>query len=56
MNQLRLVLVGNEEGYSVACPDLPGCWSQGDTVDEAMLNIQDAIRVYLEVDRDLATG
>jgi predicted RNase H-like HicB family nuclease len=36
-----------EEGYSVFCPGLPGCWSQGDTEAEAMENIQDAIQEYL---------
>lgn len=30
-------------GYNVSCPALPGCHSQGDTVDEAMENIKDAI-------------
>jgi predicted RNase H-like HicB family nuclease len=43
-----------EEGYSVSCPGLPGCWSQGVTEEEALTNIQDAIREYLEVARQLA--
>lgn len=38
----------SEEGYSVSCPGLPGCWSQGETEKEAVENIQDAIREYLE--------
>ena len=37
----------SEEGFSVSCPGLPGCWSQGATEDEALANIQDAIREYL---------
>lgn len=37
----------SEEGYSVSCPALPGCWSQGDTEKEALENIQDAIEEYL---------
>ena len=37
-----------DEGYSVSCPGLPGCWSQGDTEEEALKNIQDAIKTYLE--------
>ena len=37
----------SEEGYSVSCPGLPGCWSQGETEEEALENIQDAIREYL---------
>ena len=43
-----------EEGYSVSCPGLPGCWSQGATEEEALANIQDAIREYLAVARQLA--
>ncbi len=38
----------SEEGYSVSCPGLPGCWSQGQTEEEALENIRDAIREYLE--------
>lgn len=35
-------------GYHVFCPTLKGCHSQGDTYDEALTNIQDAIKIYLE--------
>lgn len=38
----------DEGGYHVFCPTLPGCHSQGETVDEALLNIREAIEVYLE--------
>jgi len=44
----RVVLQSSEEGYSVSCPGLPGCWSQGRTEEEALENIRDAIREYLE--------
>jgi len=37
----------DEEGFAVWCPGLPGCWSQGSTEAEALVNIQDAIREYL---------
>lgn len=43
----KIVLKQSEEGYSVSCPGLPGCWSQGETEDEAISNIRDAIREYL---------
>ena len=43
-----------EDGYSVSCPGLPGCWSQGATEEEALANIQDAIGEYLEVAKQLA--
>ena len=44
-----------EEGYSVWCPGLPGCWSQGSTEEEALANITDAIKDYLSVARELAS-
>ena len=43
----KIALQGNEEGYSVSVPGLPGCWSQGISEEEALANIQDAIREYL---------
>ncbi len=48
----KVVLQRSEEGYSVSCPGLPGCWSQGQTEEEAIENIRDAIREYLEAVRD----
>ncbi len=44
----KVVLRESEEGFSVSCPGLPGCWSQGKTEQEALENIRDAIREYLE--------
>lgn len=49
-----VALVRTEEGFSVSCPGLPGCWSQGVTEEEALANIQIAIREYLETARELA--
>jgi predicted RNase H-like HicB family nuclease len=43
-----------EEGYSVWVPGLPGCWSQGQTEEEALENIKDAIKAYLEVVEELS--
>lgn len=42
----RVVLKQTSEGYSVSCPGLPGCWSQGATEAEAIANIRDAIAEY----------
>ncbi|MCE9534170.1 MAG: type II toxin-antitoxin system HicB family antitoxin [Planctomycetes bacterium] len=44
----------SEEGFAVSVPGLPGCHSQGDTEAEALANIADAIREYLEVAEELA--
>lgn len=49
----KIALQKTEEGYSVSVPGLPGCWSQGTTEEEALANIQDAIREYLEARDDL---
>ncbi len=43
----KVVVQKTEEGYSVYCPGLPGCWSQGDTENEALENIKNAIGEYL---------
>jgi len=49
----KIVLQQSEEGYSVSCPGLPGCWSQGETEQEAIKNIQEAIKEYLAAIEDL---
>jgi predicted RNase H-like HicB family nuclease len=43
----KIVLEKSDEGYSVSCPGLPGCWSQGETELKAIENIKDAIQEYL---------
>ena len=52
----KVVLNESEEGFSVSCPGLPGCWSQGENEAEALESIQDAIREYLAVVDDLVKG
>jgi len=54
MANYRVVLRQSEEGFSVSCPGLPGCWSQGVTEDEALANIRVAIREYVEAAEELA--
>jgi len=49
----RIKLEKTEEGYTVWCPGLPGCWSQGKTEEEALENIKDAIKLYLDAAEDL---
>ena len=41
-----------EGGFWVSVPALPGCYSQGETVDEALGNVREAIGVYLEALRE----
>lgn len=52
----RVTLVESEEGFAVWCDDLPGCNSQGETREEALVNIKDAIAEYRaaqpEVEKD----
>ena len=49
----KVVLRKSEEGYSVSCPGLPGCWSQGASEVEALENIRSAIQEYLGVVEEL---
>jgi predicted RNase H-like HicB family nuclease len=49
----KVVLHESEEGISVNCPGLPGCWSQGASEEEALENIRDAIQEYLAAVDDL---
>ncbi len=52
----KIALQETDEGYSVSVPGLPGCWSQGATEEEALQNIREAIREYLEARDELLTG
>jgi len=52
----KVVLIHSEEGYSVSCPALPGCASQGETEEEALDNIKSAIVDYLEVVDEMTRG
>lgn len=52
----KVHLKKTEEGYAVWVPGLPGCWSQGKTEAEALENIKDAIRAYLETVEELSEG
>ena len=45
--QYKVNLKKTDEGYAVWVPGLPGCWSQGQTEEEALENIKDAIKGYL---------
>lgn len=49
MMKIKVVLEPSEEGgYTAIVPALPGCISEGDTEEEALKNIREAIELYLE--------
>ncbi len=51
--KLRVILEPSDEGgYTVCVPSLPGCISEGNTVEEALANIREAIELYLEPTED----
>jgi predicted RNase H-like HicB family nuclease len=54
--KFKITLYPSEEGFAVCVPSLPGCWSQGATEEEALANIADAIREYLEAEIEPAEG
>jgi predicted RNase H-like HicB family nuclease len=55
--RLKVVLEPSEDGgYTVYVPSLPGCISEGDTREEALVNIKEAIELYLESDEEEKTG
>ena len=49
MMKFKVILESSDEGgYTARVPSLPGCISEGDSVDEALANIKEAIELYLE--------
>lgn len=49
-----VVIEKDEDGvYIASCPGLQGCYTQGDTYEEAMENIKDAINLHIAAHRDL---
>jgi len=43
-----IIIERDEDGYFAFCPKLQGCYSQGDTYEEAMENIKDAVNLHVE--------
>lgn len=46
--RFSVVIERDREGYFAFCPELQGCYTQGDTYEEAVENIKDAIRLHVE--------
>jgi predicted RNase H-like HicB family nuclease len=54
--EYRIVFEESDEGFAASVPELPGCHSQGKDKAEALANITDAIREYLEVRQKIEAG
>ena len=53
VKEFQVVVTRDEDGVFVAsCPSLPGCHTQGDTVEEALANIQEGLALFIEVLND----
>ena len=52
----QVTIYRSDEGITIGVPALPGCWSEGDTEEEALINIQDAIQEYLAALNDRLQG
>ncbi|OQX78826.1 MAG: hypothetical protein B6D64_05760 [Bacteroidetes bacterium 4484_276] len=51
--KFKVVIEKGEDGYFIAhCPTLRSCWSQGKTKEDVLMNIQEAIELYLEPEVD----
>ena len=46
--KLSVVFEKDKDGYFAFCPELQGCYAQGDTIEEATQNIQDAIKLHIK--------
>jgi len=55
IRSFNVKIIHSPEGFAIGCLDLPGCWSQGNSEEEAMANIREAIRDYLEVAEEVAS-
>jgi predicted RNase H-like HicB family nuclease len=52
--KVSVVIEKDDYGYYAYCPELEGCQTQGDSIDEVMANIKEAIELYLETNNDCA--
>jgi predicted RNase H-like HicB family nuclease len=48
MHKVSVIIEKDDHGYYAFSPDLPGCQTQGDTMEDAVANIREAIALYLE--------
>ena len=50
--QISVVIEKDVDGYFASCPELQGCYTQGDSYEEVLENIRDAIRIHIEDRRE----
>ena len=48
MYHFSVVVEKDAEGYVAFCPELQGCYAQGDTYEEVLVNIRDAIELHVK--------
>ncbi len=46
--RFTIIIEKDEDGYYAYCPDLQGCYSQGDTYEKVLKNIEDAVRLHIK--------
>jgi predicted RNase H-like HicB family nuclease len=46
--KVNVIIEKDEYGYYAYCPELEGCQTQGDTLEEILVNMKEAIKLYLE--------
>jgi predicted RNase H-like HicB family nuclease len=46
--KVSIIIEKDNPGYYAFCPELEGCQSQGDSLDEVLANIREAVQLYLE--------
>ncbi|WP_414588048.1 type II toxin-antitoxin system HicB family antitoxin [Scytonema sp. PCC 10023] len=46
--KVSIVIEKDEYGYYAYCPELPGCQSQGDSLEEVQTHIKEAVEIYIE--------
>jgi len=46
--KVGVIIEKDDEGYYAYCPELDGCQTQGDTLEEVLANIREAVSLYLE--------
>lgn len=47
-NKVSIIIEKDDNGYYAYCPELKGCQSEGDSYEEALKNIKEAIELYIE--------